>query len=831
MSEITTPFDLANSGDGTGRTAALADAFRVARGDLLATPAQPVSRGVGSDGCRGGLGLVAELTALTFEFIREIAAECQWPPGWALVATGGTGRGELCPGSDIDLLLLHPKKVSDAEIAAFGGPLWYPLWNVGLSVAPGVHTVDSAVELGEREVLSALSWMDALHLAGDGSVTDRFIRDAGASRRKHARRQFAEIVDLTHQRHTRVGDVAFLLGPDLRDGRGGLRDLLVLRWLAALGSADVSALQERDPAEMVGERDTLLAVRAELHRTTGRPHDVLALQEQDAVAAALGMADADALLSAVSAAARTIAWCCDETLRRVGMFLNRQRTYRFGHRTWLTSDIAVERGELVLSDTADRDDPSLPLRVGAAAALHALPISRDALRSLAEHAPTMPQVWPDRARHALVALLGAGQPTIDVFEALDRYELLQRALPEWATVRCKPQRNAYHRFTVDRHLVEAAVNAAGLVRTVARPDLLLVGTWLHDIGKGYPGDHTEVGVVLIDDIARRIGFADDEITTLVALVRLHLLLPETATRRDLTDPSVIENVARLVGDVDTLQLLRALTEADSLATGPTAWSQWKAQLCDDLVNRVERVLAGHRPPEPQLPDGPGAHAALAEVRNGKGMSLQVAPDASAPDLTVLTVAAVDRTGLFSALTGALAVNGAEVLGADVWTTEDGIALDVMRISRRLGGETDWRRVERLMRGALEGTVDLRVELDKRAKSYGRADGVGAAPEVLVDDDIEERATVVEVRSPDMIGLLYRVAATLTSLGLDIRAAKVTTLGHDVVDSFSVVRVLPDGTRAKHSPLGPTNSDVRDALLLELSPERRPAQEPGSTPVR
>ena len=801
--------------------------FRSQRASLLKAPpgaARPC-----------GVELVAALTDLTFAFIGSIAARHVWAPGWALLATGGTGRHELCPGSDVDLLLLHPKKVAEAEVARFGETLWYPLWDVGLSVAPGVHTVETAVELGEREVLSALSWMDAEHVAGDQTTSDRFIRSAGASRRQHANRQTADLIELTRARHERMGDVAFLLGPDLRDGHGGLRDLLVLRWVSSAGKADFLALQERDPAELSDERDTLLGVRAELHRTTTRPHDVLALQEQDGVASSLSLSDADVLLGQVSAAARTIAWCCDETLRRVDARLHRQRTYRLSYRSRLTADIAVDRGELVISDSADLSDPSLSLRVGAAAALHSLPISRGALRSLAEFAPMMPDPWPDRARQALVALLGAGEATIDVFEALDRHELMQRVLPEWKTVRCKPQRNAYHRFTVDRHLVVAARNASDLVRSVARPDLLLVGTWLHDIGKGYPGDHTEVGVVLMQDIARRIGFAANEVATLIALVEHHLLLPETATRRDLSDPSVIQNVARQVGDVDTLHLLRALTEADSLATGPTAWSQWKGQLCNDLVHRVERVLAGHRPPEARLPDGPEAHAALAEVRGGMSISLQVGSDPSAPDLTVLTVAAVDRAGLFRALTGALAVNGVDVLGADVWTTDDGIALDVLRMTRRLGGETDWRRVERLMRGALDGTVDLRAELEKRAKSYQRSyertDHIGAAPDVLVDDDIEELATVVEVRSPDMMGLLHRVASTLTTLGLDIRAAKVTTLGHEVVDSFSVVRVLPDGTRSKHSQFGPTNDEVRAALLAELSYERRQAPEPGSEPVR
>jgi [protein-PII] uridylyltransferase len=773
-----------------------------------------------------GRELVDQLTDLTFRFLESITQLQTWSSGWALVATGGTGRRELCPGSDVDLLLLHPKKVPDKDLAAFGEALWYPLWDAGLSVTPGVHTVESATELGDREVLSAASWLDAVLVAGDHATFDAFGESTTRSRHKHAKRQISELIDVSGLRHERSGDVAFLLGPDLRDGHGGLRDLLVLRYIAATGLDGVSDALEHDPDALTRERDAVLAARAELHRCTARPHDVLALQEQDAVAASLGIftpneiPDADAMLAQVSSAARTIAWCYDETARRVVALLDRKRASRFGKALKLSTDIALQSGEVVLADGVDPStDPSLLLRVGAAAALNKLPISRDTLQQLAQHAPHLDDLWPARARHALVALLGAGPAAIDVIEALDHHNLIARVLPEWATVRAKPQRNAYHRFTVDRHLVEAAVNASNLVRSVARPDLLLIGTWLHDIGKGYPGDHTEVGVVLMRSIAARMGFIGAEIETLVAAVQFHLLLPETATRRDLSDPAVINNVARLVGDVDTLQLLRALTEADSLATGPTAWSPWKGQLCDDLVNRVERVLAGHRPPEASLPVGVDVDAALAAVRSGQDLSIQAAVDVTSSELTVLTVAAVDRTGLISALTGSLAVSGIEVLGADMWTTADGIALDVLRVTRRLGGATDWSRVDQLIRGALSGSVDLRAELDKRSKSYASRQQMkrqqGAAAEVLVDDDIEERATVVEVRAPDQLALLFRVATTLTGLGLDIRAAKVTTLGHDVVDSFSVVRVLPDGTRSKAATSGPSNSEVRTAILNEL----------------
>src|SRR6202012_5255900 len=200
--------------------------------------------------------------------------------------------------------------------------------------------------------------------------------------------------------------------------------------------------------------------------------------------------------------------------------------------------------------------------------------------------------WADETRSAFVELLGLGRPAIDKVESLDQHKLFVRLLPEWAAVRNKPQRNAYHTFTVDRHLLEAAALAAGLTETVERPDLLLIGTLLHDIGKGFPGDHTTVGIDVVDRIATRMGFDKDDVAVLVDLVRYHLLLPDTATRRDLDDPTTIARVAQAVGNPLTLHLLAALTEADSKATGPSAWGAWKAGLVADLVARTARVLRG-----------------------------------------------------------------------------------------------------------------------------------------------------------------------------------------------------------------------------------------------
>ena len=208
--------------------------------------------------------------------------------------------------------------------------------------------------------------------------------------------------------------------------------------------------------------------------------------------------------------------------------------------------------------------------------------------------------WADETRTAFVALLALGKPAIDKIESLDQHGLLVRLIPEWAAVRNKPQRNAYHTFTVDRHLLEAAALAAGLTDTVERPDLLLVGTLLHDIGKGFPGDHTTVGIEIVDRIATRMGFSPADVAVLVDLVRNHLLLPDTATRRDLDDPTTIARVAQAAGNRLTLHLLAALTEADSKATGPSAWGAWKAGLVAELVSRTDRVLQGE--PEPVAQD-------------------------------------------------------------------------------------------------------------------------------------------------------------------------------------------------------------------------------------
>jgi [protein-PII] uridylyltransferase len=317
---------------------------------------------------------------------------------------------------------------------------------------------------------------------------------------------------------------------------------------------------------------------------------------------------------------------------------------------------------------------------------------------------------------------------------------------------------------------------------VHRPDLLLVGALLHDIGKHGQGDHTAEGVQLVDGIARRMAFDDADVETLCLLVRDHLLLAETATRRDLDDPATIDAVADRLGSVERLELLAALTEADALATGPTAWSGWKADLVDVLVARVRDCMSGAvMEPPPDLPT-PELRRLMA------GRSLRVVPERG-----TITVVAPDRPGLLAAVAGTFTLHRIGVRSA-LAASEDGMAADVFRVDTARDGFPDWRRLEQDLAAAVEDPAALHTRLADRMRSVrGARRAPVAGTDVVVDNDVTPRATIVEVRTDDGPGVLYRVALLLNDAGLDILSAKVETLGHEVVDTF-YVRTAADGTK-------------------------------------
>jgi [protein-PII] uridylyltransferase len=363
-------------------------------------------------------------------------------------------------------------------------------------------------------------------------------------------------------------------------------------------------------------------------------------------------------------------------------------------------------------------------------------------------------------------------------------------LPEWAGVRSRPQRNAYHRFTVDRHLWEAAANAAALVERVGRADLLLLGALFHDLGKGSAGDHTVAGMELVSTIGPRLGLTEPDVATLVRLVQHHLLLPHVAVRRDLADPATIRQVADAVGDVETLALLHALTEADSLATGPSAWGTWKAQLVAELVARTRHVLGGGDvTPRTwrRFPDD-GTMATMAAGR----LDLRVeADDDGSSGMQRITIVCDDRPGTFARIAGVLSLRGLDVLTAWAYSGELGgpaMAASQYRVVPSPAGVA-WEPLVDDLRRALAGELAIEARLAERARTYRRRKKSQAVPpgptKVTFHDDASSDATVIEVRAADRIGVLHCIAKALAELGLDIRHATVQTIGDEVVDTFYV----------------------------------------------
>jgi [protein-PII] uridylyltransferase len=428
--------------------------------------------------------------------------------------------------------------------------------------------------------------------------------------------------------------------------------------------------------------------------------------------------------------------------------------------------------------TVARDDPLMALRVAVAAARDDVAIERASLELLAT-TPTLPEQWTQEIRDLFVDLFLAGRPAIRVVEAFDQRGVWTRMLPEWLPVRAKPQHNVYHRFTVDRHLLEATANAAALAEHVKRPDLLVIGALMHDLGKGHTGDHTEVGMTLVGDLASRMGFPDDDVAVLVAMVEHHLLLPDVATRRDLDDPSTIERVARQVGSAERLELLAALTEADSLATGPSAWSPWKAHLLAQLVDRVGQVLAGGEATAATAGSFPTD--AQLETLKMPGQRIEGRDD-------LLTIMTDDRPGLFARVTGVLAMHGLDILTAGVYSSDDGRALEEFRVSDPYRDETPWPRVIADIERALEGRLAVNARVAERARTYGRPSPYIAGSRkstVTIDNNASADSTVIDVETPDRIGVLYAIARALSEMDLDVRSAKVQTLGVRVVDAFYV----------------------------------------------
>ena len=718
-----------------------------------------------------GVALASITDAWVIELFEQALAAHPTKHRVALLAVGGYGRGELAPYSDLDLLLVHnakPRKVAD-EIEPIASSLWYPLWDSGVKLGHAVRRVDEQLDLVDGDLDSATALLTARFLAGDEEIAAEVTLRGRKSWEAQRSMYLAALRARMMGRQAESADVAYRLEPDLKNGHGGLRDVQTVWWAMASG-LDVI---DQDLADLDACYDTLLRARVATHLTTGRAGEVMRLEDQDAIAARGGWSDADALMADVAAAGRDVSWLCDETWNRA---IERDPTDDRA----IAPGVVLHNGEIELTDGVDpRRDPTLALQAAVAAARNDCRIGRATLDRLHEEVEPWTGDWPVGARTELVALLLEGHRAIRVLESLDQWELLSRFLPEWEPVRSKPQRNAYHRFTVDRHLWEAAANAAELVERVSRPDLLVLGALFHDIGKGYPGDHTEVGMKMFRDIGPRLGLNRHDVDVIITMIEHHLLLSDVAMRRDISDEATIDLVAGLVGTVEKLELLDALTEADSKATGPSAWGSWKEQLVNELTSRTKHVLGGGRASDVKwrlFPD----EATLAAMAKGEvDISL---------DGDLVTIVSPDAAGTFSQVAGVVSLHGLDVLGARAYSDEQGMAASQFRVQSS-NGEIKWRSLKNDLRKGLGRRLAIEARLAERAKTYSRrrklqADTPGP-PKVKFIEGGSSNATLIEIRAVSKIGILHRITQALDDMGLDIRHATVHTIGIEVVDTFYV----------------------------------------------
>jgi [protein-PII] uridylyltransferase len=745
--------------------------------------------------------------------------------GFALVAVGGLGRREMLPHSDVDLILLHDN-IDPGTVSSVADRLWYPLWDAHIRLDHSVRTVPQALQVASGDLPAALGMLEARHIAGDNELSNLLIGGVRRQWRTGIRNRFDELIEMTEARWERSGQVAHRAEPDLKSGRGGLRDVQLLNALSVAQLTDgMPGLGPDAPGGgLAAAHRHLLDVRTELHRVAGRGRDQLQAQDADEIGAALRIGDRFDLARLLTESARTISYSVEVGVRTAGNSLPRKglsRLRRGPVRRPLDEGVVEHGGEVSLArDAQPGKDPGLITRVAAAAARSGLPISAATLTRLSDQAPELREPWPRQALDDLVVLLASGPAAVDVVEALDRTGLWGRLLPEWGAVRDLPPRDAVHTWTVDRHLVETAVHASALTTRVSRPDLLLLGALLHDIGKGRGGDHSVVGAEVADQIGTRMGLWPSDLSVLTAMVRHHLLLPHTATRRDLDDPTTVAAVVdALGGDPLLLELLHALAEADSQATGPGVWGDWKAALIRELVRRCRLMMAGEELPAPAPID-----PELAQLAEDGAMHVALDPRPDGRGYTV-TVVAPDEPGVLSDTAGVLALHGLRVQSASIGS-HAGSTVNSFVVVPRFGAPPAAGLLRQELVRARSGDLDLLAELGAKDRA-ARESAPSIRPERAVPgtysqapprliwlDTTDPGQVVLEVRAEDRIGMLCRLAGAFEGLGADVRWATVTTLGSTVVDSFCV-DLSTAGTRASRERL--------EQALLAVLPAPEPAK--------
>jgi [protein-PII] uridylyltransferase len=742
-------------------------------------------------------------------------------PRTALVALGGYGRGALCPRSDIDIVLIHDGAES-AAVAELTQQLLYPLWDAGFSVGHAVRTPGECVELATERLDAATAMLDARLLAGDADLLVEASGPVLARLRGDVDGFAKSLANDASDRRTRFGSAAYLLEPELKEGGGGLRDIHAFGWLQEVRGRsleDDGLLRTAERARLEAAEEFLTRVRSAMHLESGRRTDRLLREQQHDIAKAMGFQDEPRLI-AEDGLMRTVF----EHARVVDA---------------LTEDVIVHgRPSGGSPDPIEVLHDVDALALIARAAEEGRSLSTSELDAVEVIASPDELEWSHAVREAFLRILRARPGATSGLQALDRTGLLARLIPEWADVRCRPQRDPYHRYTVDVHLVRAFDRMA---RAIAEPgaddplevvaadhieerDGALLGALLHDIGKNGEGGHVLVGDRVAATILARMDVEASTGELARFMVAEHLLLPDTATRRDLGDDDMILDVAARVETPERLAALYLLAKADALATGPSAWTPWRQALIRELVAKVQRVfdrgemgvevaeqltdavdlvrelLLDERPEEVErfIMRMPRSYFLSIPPAQISRHYATIEPDLSRHDVRTSTrqggrpgtyellVVAADRPGLLSWIAGALSLAGLSILTAQVFTTEDGVAADLFEVQgvfEPVVGEERWREFRGLLRKAIDGRVSLEHRMTEKRRHYPERSDTPVT--VAVDNDASDFFTVIEIGAPDRIGLLYDITRTLSDLELDVHLAKVATYTDRVIDAFYV----------------------------------------------
>lgn len=743
--------------------------------------------------------------------MRGIAADI--PPGVSVIALGGYGRRTVLPRSDVDVMLLHRERRPD-RVREAADRLFYPFWDAGIALGHAVRTVAECRAGARQRVDVACSLLDARLVAGEPQIASRLAEQLLADLRKDAGAFVERLRADAEARHARYPSPSGDLEPDLKEGDGGLRDVNAIGWASQVAG---KTLRDRDAATVDSAEEFLVRVRSALHLEAGRRTDRLVAELQPAIAEAFGFG-ATAGLEAPDAMMRSLF----------------ERARGVAH---IREAVLGDGGEGL--DMEPPADPEGILDAFAAAARSGVPLGPSTLDAIeaADLGPA-PYAWTPGGRKAFLHIVAVGPQGAGALEAMDRSGLLVRFLPEWEAVRCRPQRNPYHRSTVDVHLLRTAATAADILggvvddpvlRTAAAVvddrDALLLGALFHDVGKVGTGRHAEVGESIAAAALDRMGVIGRTGDDVRFLVRRHLLLADTAVRRDLDDENLVLDVAAEVGDPRRLAMLYVLTVADAEATGPHAATPWRLALVRELVGRVQHVLESGemgsdrgalladrlRAVEDLLGDEAGGAVRAYLARLPRQYVLAVEPEVAAahfrligppigasevrtastpgerPGTYDVAVVAADRPGLLARIAGSLSLGGLSILSAHAFTTEDGVAIDLFAVESAFPGDVDedrWRRFRHTLRTGLEGRLWLEERVREKRRHYPPP-AADIPTEIRVLDDESDFYTVVEVETADRIGLLHDLAQAFQDAGLDVHLAKVATYGPRVVDVFYV----------------------------------------------